>query len=258
MKGLILAAGRGSRMGALTDAKPKCLTELAGKPLLQWQLEAFGEAGVQDVALVTGYQAAQLEAFNRPAFHNPRWAETNMVGSLLQAKEWLKSGPVLVSYSDIVYHSRHLKTLMDAPGELAITYDTCWKDLWTLRFSDPLSDAETFKIDADDRLLEIGQKPETLSEIQGQYMGLLKFTPAAWQWIENELHTLSGSEQDRLHMTGLLNLLLKRGYPVRTVPVAGQWCEVDSADDKTLYENELATGASWRHDWRVLSAATGF
>ena len=41
MQALILAAGRGSRLGALTKNKPKCLYEFAGKTLLQWQIDAL-------------------------------------------------------------------------------------------------------------------------------------------------------------------------------------------------------------------------
>ena len=46
MKGIILAAGRGSRMGVLTDERPKCLTVLAGRTLLEWQIEAMRKAGI--------------------------------------------------------------------------------------------------------------------------------------------------------------------------------------------------------------------
>ena len=55
MKAVILAAGRGSRMGGRTEAKPKCLSVLAGKTLLDWQLEALRAAGIGDIGIVRGY-----------------------------------------------------------------------------------------------------------------------------------------------------------------------------------------------------------
>jgi len=56
MKAIILAAGRGSRMKKLTSNQPKCLTNLNGKPILDWQLEAFKKSGITEVAIVTGYR----------------------------------------------------------------------------------------------------------------------------------------------------------------------------------------------------------
>ena len=56
MKTIILAAGRGSRMGNLTDEKPKCLLEVFGKPLIEHQIEALTKGGIEDIAIVTGYK----------------------------------------------------------------------------------------------------------------------------------------------------------------------------------------------------------
>ena len=86
-------------------------------------------------------------------------------------------GPVIVSYADIFYRSELVRGLAAASGELVITYDRAWRSLWTRRFADPLADAETFRVDDAGRLLEIGGKTTRIEEIEGQYMGLLKFTP---------------------------------------------------------------------------------
>ena len=64
MKGLILAAGRGRRMMSLTESVPKCLLEIDGKPLLQRQIEAMKEAGISEIAIVTGYKSNLLKKFN--------------------------------------------------------------------------------------------------------------------------------------------------------------------------------------------------
>ena len=101
MKAIILAAGRGSRMKHLTDTQPKCLVELNGKSLLDWQLKALRDAGITEIAIVTGYRRQLLVNRGLIEFYNPRWAETNMVSSLACADEWLTTEPCIVSYSDI-------------------------------------------------------------------------------------------------------------------------------------------------------------
>jgi L-glutamine-phosphate cytidylyltransferase len=77
-----------------------------------------------------------------------------------------------------------------------------------LRIADPLTDAETFRIDSRDELLEIGGRTTRIEHITGQYMGLLKFTPEAWSTVESLLHKLDPATRDRLDMTGLLRRLL--------------------------------------------------
>jgi NDP-sugar pyrophosphorylase family protein len=57
---LILAAGRGERMRPLTDACPKPLLQVQGKPLIVWQLEKLARAGVRQVVINTAWLEAQF------------------------------------------------------------------------------------------------------------------------------------------------------------------------------------------------------
>ncbi len=129
-KGIILAAGRGSRMGAMTDNAPKCMTMLHGKPLLEWQLAALRRAGVGEVALITGYCSEKLQRPDVELFHNHRWAECNMVRTLTYADQWLAENNCIISYSDIFYGAAAVEKLIDGPGDIGITYDRQWLKLW--------------------------------------------------------------------------------------------------------------------------------
>jgi choline kinase len=243
MRAIILAAGRGSRLGHLSDDRPKCLVELEGKPLIERQIVALRRGGVEELGAVRGYRA---EAIDYPAlsyFANGRWAETNMVMSLVQAAAWLRVGPVIVSYGDIFYRSELVRSLVGAPGQLVISYDRAWRRLWTRRFADPLADAETFRISDTGRLLEIGGRTTRIEDIQGQYMGLLKFTPPAWSAVEELLGKLDGATRDRLDMTRLLRrLLARKELPIDTCGTDGQWGEIDNPEDVALYESMVRKG----------------
>ena len=146
MRAIILAAGRGSRMKELTKEHPKCLIQLKGKALIDWQLDALREAGLNEIAVVSGYKRELLEDLDVLEFHNDRWVETNMVSSLACANEWLSNSPCIVSYSDIFYESLAVKSLMAISASIAITYDPNWITLWSKRFNNPLLDAETFSL----------------------------------------------------------------------------------------------------------------
>lgn len=237
MKAIILAAGRGSRMKNMTDDRPKCMVELRGKPLLEWQLTALREAGISEIAIVTGYKRELLANRAPMEFHNPRWAETNMVTSLACAQEWLQIEPCLVSYSDIFYEASAVESLIESHADLAVTYDPHWLGLWEQRFGDPLLDAETFRLRADGTLAEIGNKPQSVDEVQGQYMGLLRFTPEGWAEVARIRSNLTAAECDRMHMTGTLQKVIEAGrVPVAAIAYEKPWGEVDSADDLKQYE----------------------
>lgn len=239
MRAIILAAGRGSRMGTLTGEQPKCLAMLAGRTLLDWQLQALKRAGITRIAIVRGYRGELLRRAGVEFFDNPRWADTNMVMSLACASDWLKNSECIVSYSDIVYTSTVVRRLAEVRADLAVSYDVNWLALWARRFPDPLQDAESFTTDGNGRLADIGSRVTSLDRIRGQYMGLLKFSPAGWQTAEQEIGASSPTVRDKLDMTSLLKRLLDKDVRVDTVACTEPWFEVDSAADLALYEELL-------------------
>lgn len=236
MKAIILAAGRGSRMKEKTNDRPKCMVELKGRSLLEWQLTTLKKAGIKDIAIVTGYKRELISVKAPFEFHNERWAETNMLSSLACAKEWLVSEPCIVSYSDIFYDVSAVKSLMNSDDDLAITYDPNWLDLWSKRFDDPLSDAETFILNLDNTICEIGNKAGSLDEIEGQYMGLIRFSPKGWEEAERIRQSVSLKEKDQMHMTGLLQRIIISGnIHVKAISFDGVWGEVDTQSDLAVY-----------------------
>ncbi|MCK6453251.1 MAG: phosphocholine cytidylyltransferase family protein [Alphaproteobacteria bacterium] len=249
MRGLILAAGRGSRMAEATHDRPKALVTLGGVALLDWQMAAMRGAGIRELGLVRGYRGAAFDGRGLTLFDNPRWAETNMVASLATARAWLASAPSVVSYADIFYPAEAVRRLMAAEGEIVLGYDPDWLALWSQRFADPLADAETFRIEStgriDDagRIREIGGKTRDAADIEGQYVGLFRLTPAGWERIATFLDGLEPAVRDRLDMTGLFRRLIAAGADIRGVAIPGPWGEVDQQSDLALYEAMLARGA---------------
>jgi L-glutamine-phosphate cytidylyltransferase len=237
MKAIILAAGRGSRMHNKTANRPKCLVKLRGRTLLEWQLEALRDAKVDSIGVVTGYKHELLEKWQLIKFHNPLWARTNMLSSLAYASGWLKENTCIVSYSDIFYGSSAVKSLMECDSPIAITYDPDWLDLWSKRFVDPLSDAETFRLNPNSTIAEIGNKPSSINEINGQYMGLLRITPEGWGEVERVRAGLHKEVRDNMQITKALQLIIGADrMPITALPFEGEWGEVDTPSDLALYQ----------------------
>ena len=237
MKAIILAAGRGSRMKTLTDDRPKCLVKLRGRTLLDWQLQALREAGITEIAIVTGYRRELFANRGLVEFHNPRWADTNMVSSLACANKWLELAPCIARYSDIFYDVSAVTSLITSQSSLAVTYDPNWLALWTKRFGDPLLDAETFRLNPAGSLIEIGNIPKTIEEVQGQYMGLLRISPVGWREILQIRASLTSEECDLISMTSTLQRVIDAGHiSVSAIAYEGEWGEVDNAEDLFNYD----------------------
>ena len=64
-KAIILSAGQGSRLGHLTDDRPKCLIEFNGRTLLDRQLDALAANGIEEVVVVTGFRNKIIVFANR-------------------------------------------------------------------------------------------------------------------------------------------------------------------------------------------------
>ena len=159
-----------------------------------------------------------------------------MVSSLICAESWLKETDCIISYSDIFYGLEAIELLKKAESDICILYDLNWLSQWRVRFEDPLSDAETFRIDSEGKILEIGDRPKTLQEIEGQYMGLLKITRKGWHVISSVLSEFDEVEIDKLSMTSLLNVLIQNNIDVVGIPFNGSWGEIDDAEDLKIQE----------------------
>src|ERR1700689_869043 len=122
MRAIILAAGRGSRMGQIGDARQKCLVKFHGKSLIELQVAALRAGGAEAVGIVRGYRAEMIELPDVTYFYNQRWSETNMVMSLAKAAQWLKAGDVIVSYADIFYRRELVRGLAAVRGDLVVAY----------------------------------------------------------------------------------------------------------------------------------------
>ena len=239
MKAIILAAGRGSRLKNLTEKRPKGLNMVGGKPILEWSIAALRAGGVNDIVIVAGYRAEMLQFPGVRTVLNPEWEQTNMVYSLLCARHEFKT-PIIVSYSDIIYSPAAVAQLCAEEHDYTVMYDPHWQDLWRDRFADPSFDAESFSIDKDGRILDIGRSGCNVEEIQGQYMGLMRFSAKAFGDI---VEFVAGNDITTMDMTTLLRKLIKAGYPVYGSELQDRWIEIDSPDDLKLaaeyFENNL-------------------
>lgn len=233
MQGLILAAGRGSRMRAHTRNGPKCLLTVSGRSLLDRQVAVLRSAGADRIGVIGGWRVESLYGRGLEVLQNPDWSSTTMVGSLCRADQWLAADTTLVSYGDIAFSPGTARRLATSSAPLALAYDRDWRSLWERRFADPIEDAERFSLDDRSRVVELGGRPRAGEPIQGQYIGLVRWTPEAWGHFGGVLGCLQTTDAGRrLDMTAALRHLMEfHGAVITAVPVEGPWFEFDSTRD---------------------------
>lgn len=236
LKAIILAAGEGSRLRPYTEDRPKCLVEVDGVSLLDRQLAVLASEAIEPVILIGGYRVEMLQRPGIELRTNPRYAETNMVWTLFCAEDDLE-GEILLCYGDIVYSREILQKVLQSNADVAVAIDLDWESYWRARNEDPLDDAETLKMSADGLLLEIGQKAQSLAEIEGQYMGLMKFSAQGVKLLKQTFHAametgqLGGKPVENAYMTDLLQAMINLQYGLQAVLVHGGWVEVDTVSD---------------------------
>lgn len=236
MKAIILAAGLGSRLRPHTSDRPKCLVEIDGVSILDRQIKVLHSRNINEIVIVGGYRADLLRDKGARLRLNPRYEETNMVWSLFCAEDEMDS-ELIVSYGDIVYSGEILDRVLSSSADIAVAVDMEWENYWRSRSSDPLADAETLRLGKKQVILEIGQSPSSLAEVEGQYMGVTKFTPRGLEQLKNVFYdavwsgSLGGKPVEVSHMNDLLQALIIQGHTVTGVENREPWVEIDTVED---------------------------
>ena len=258
MKTIILAAGQGTRLRPLTDDRPKCMVEINGKSIIERQLAVMRFCGIpeEDISIVTGYRGEVLRShFAGTGIHfiqNEEYETTNMVCSLMCARPVMEAvNDILISYGDIIYEDKVLKTVLESEEDASVIVDDGWYSYWSARCENPLDDAETLMFDKEDHLTEIGQKTTELGKVQSQYIGLMRFRGQGlidMLALADEAKARSERGEKlwrtdrfyrKMYMTDLLQGLIDTGKKLKALHINRGWYEVDDPEDLALVEKEL-------------------
>jgi len=180
MKAVILAAGRGSRLLSHGSQRPKCLLEVGGHAILDYQLTALRHCGIDDIVIVVGYLADRIkEHVSGPVtfIQNREYASTGSSYSLWLAREFVRDGFIYLN-SDLIFHPDLLRTLLQSPDPNAVIVD---------RHVDPASDMLKAEMDGR-RILSTGKR--LCAAAAAEVIGPAKFCAAGARRIAEYLDRL--------------------------------------------------------------------
>ena len=232
MDALIMAAGRGSRLGGETDIRPKGLVDIGGISPLEFQIDILADRSVSRATVVTGYRREMVEEAVRQRaagrmeltfVWNPFWPVTNVLGSAWMARESL-ADDVVYLHADTVFTPSILDDCLAAGGGAALPIDLRPCELEQMKATV-----------VDGRVTHLSKElPD--ERTAGEFIGIGVFRSSS-------LAGLRAAMDDELEAGGLtsyfeaaINRAVKdAGLEVVAVPTRGRpWTEIDFPEDLEL------------------------
>lgn len=246
MQAIILAAGRGSRLGDACGDAPKCLLRLGGHSLLERHLQLLQGAGIQGLTLVVGHQhekiAAELHrlATGLPVntIFNPDYHQGSVI-SLWQAREQLTCGDdILLMDADVLYDERMLNALVNSSHNNCFLFD-----------GDYTPGDEPVKLCLQgNRLVEFRKRiaQDLVYDRSGESVGFFRLGPAmAGRLADKTSEYHEQNQKDAPHEEALRDLLLAEPNAFGYEDVSGvPWIEIDFPEDIMRAEQRILPALS--------------
>ena len=246
MQPIIIGAGRGRRLGSMTDEQPKCYVQVAQRRIIDWTLDAFISAGLRTPVFIGGYQIDRIAADHTHLTfcHNRNWQQNNILESLMHAEQHMHNGFVC-AYSDILFRHTVVSDALQHPGDIVLCVDTHWRDRYAHRSEHPEEDAEKVQADGD-RVTRIGRDICSV-DAQGEYIGVARCTPKGARQFRQYYHrareACAGRPRrgaavfEKAYLIMMFQEMLDYGVDIHMVSTPGQYMEIDTEQDLALANN---------------------
>jgi choline kinase len=221
-KAVILAAGAGTRVKRISERRPKCLIDLAGRPIIDWILDSLARGGIRKVVMVTGFGAPALRKavgtgrrhdLKMTYVHNRNWKKPNGM-SLYAARTAISAGErFLVLMSDHLLPPRLIaKTRKARTSNCVLAVDTDIDRVFDL------SDATKVRLE-DGRPVAIGKKLRTYDAAD---CGLFRLDGRVFPALVRSF------KEGVLSLSGGIKILIKQGN-LDVLPVTDMfWIDIDT------------------------------
>jgi len=248
-RAILIAAGRGKRLGPHTEDIPKCMVEVAGTPILGWVWRALSAVGVRELVVIRGYRGDVLESFVRSLVpraifvDNDEWQTNNVLLSLGKARAYLDA-PAYVTYSDIVFTPEVAEATARSQAEIGLVIDRDFRSVYVGRTDHPLDEGEVSDLRADGTVARVGKRALAPADAIGEYIGLSRLgargVAAAAAALDELAARYAGREDEpfqraaryrNAYLTDLWQHLIDGGTRVDPILIDGQWREIDTEQD---------------------------
>jgi NDP-sugar pyrophosphorylase family protein len=230
---VLLAAGRGTRLGALTAHTPKPLLEVAGRPLIAHIAGGLVKAGLRQFIVVSGYLGEQVEQWCRgfeaatpgTVVRPVRQPELNGTGGAMLAVRPLLDAEerFIFGWGDILMDSASYPRFVDAANNV-----DCDLLLAVNQVDDPWRGGAVY-FDSEMRVNRLIEKPERgTSTTKWNNAGLFA---ASSSTLFEYLERVRPSPRGELELPQAIAAMIEDGRVVRAFPISGFWSDVGTPQD---------------------------
>ena len=239
MNAIIIAAGSGKRISEDAKDLPKSLITVNGKPIIAYQIQALKQVGIKNIVVITGIHDEKFEIENVHYIKDHYYNEHDILGSLMEAKDFLKND-TLVLYSDIIFESKILKQILDSKGDISIAIDMTWENMYEGRTEHPKSEAENVQLNKAKKIIKIKKNIKNENDDVGEFLGIIKFSPHGSGVFVKQYEELikihAGTFQQapsilKAYLTDMIQELIDSQIDVEPIIISGKWCEIDTNQD---------------------------
>lgn len=245
MRVIILAAGVGSRLGAITKNIPKPLVDINGKSLIERQIELFQNNDISDIIITTGAKKEKFDIKNVSYIHDSEYNSHDQLGSLMVAKQKI-SGDVIILFADLLFDENILKQVLQSKADIGIAVEENWEKSYLER---PDRDQAAKVSIKQGKIASLSEKNalEDSNKIV-EFLGIIKLSAKGSEILKEKYQELERTHEGRFNdaeslnmgkLTDLLHELVKSGFEINPILIKGKWCEVDTPNDleiaKTLF-----------------------
>ncbi len=238
---IVLAAGRGGRLGPLTADRPKCLLRVGTGSLLDHQLDALRGQGLESIVVVAGYCAEAVEAElagRATLLLNPRHAETNSLYSLWLARERTRDGFVLLN-ADVLFDPEILQRVLASPHPEALAVER--REGF---------EAEEMKVALEGERIRAMSKSLPPDQAQAENLGVLKFSAEGARVLFDRMEELLVAGAEKQFVPYAFDAIAEQ-RPLYGVPIDGlPWTEIDFVEDLLRAREEIWPRILARHAGR--------
>lgn len=235
-KAIVIAAGRGTRLGALTADRPKPMIPVAGMPALERILSGLVSAELSEFLFVVGYRREAITShfgdgstWNVPIAYVDQPVPNGTGAALALSRDFAGGDPILMSYGDILTDPAHYRALMD-------DYEAapCAAVLGINPVDDPAAGAAVYRIV--NRVTSVIEKPAPgTSRSRWNLSGVNVFSPVVFDVLER----LAPSPRGEFELTAAITHLIAAGKEVRAVEFGGFWSDIGSTEELARAERTL-------------------
>ena len=248
MKAVILAAGKGTRMGGLTDEVPKPMLPVEGRPILEHIVTGLREAGVGEFCIITGWKAEVIERhfgngsdFGVSISYERQTVQDGTGKAPELAKSFVGDDAFLLTYGDILVKPETYQQMLDRWGE----WD--YSGLVTVTGSEDVTKGGLFFFDQEFHLHQLVEKPSAprldalraggwlkAGETAWYNAGIYCFTPDLFEYTAQ----LTKSPRGEYELTDALIAMLAEEHVLAGLAITGRWVDVRDPDVlQTLQES---------------------